>query len=71
MSEEKKRSGGPRSREGKQRVSLNALRHGLTSLKPQLLTWESATQFRELREALISELEPEGVVEAILVDRIG
>jgi hypothetical protein len=70
VSEENKRGGGPRSREGRARVSLNALRHGLTSLKPQLLGWESATQFRELREALIAELEPEGVVEAILVDRI-
>jgi hypothetical protein len=72
VSEDKsaKRGGGPRSREGKARVSLNALRHGLTSLRPQLLEWESAAQFRALAEALIEELRPDGVIQAILVDRI-
>jgi hypothetical protein len=65
-----KRGGGPKSRDGKARTSLNALKHGLTSLRPQLLEWESASQFRALSAALIEELAPEGVIEAILVDRI-
>jgi hypothetical protein len=68
--ESKPRSGGPRSRDGKASAAQNALRHGLTALKPRLLEWESTAQFQALAAALIEELKPEGVMEAILVDRI-
>lgn len=66
----KQRGGGPKSRDGKAKSSLNALKHGLTSLRPRLLEWESATQFRQLTAALVEELAPDGVVESLLVDRI-
>jgi hypothetical protein len=62
--------GGPRSREGKAVSSLNALRHGLTSAKARLLEWENPREFNALRDELVIELQPEGMVEAMLVDRI-
>lgn len=62
--------GGPRSREGKAVSSLNALRHGLTSAKARLLEWENPREFNALRAELVLELQPEGMVEAMLVDRI-
>lgn len=59
---------GPRTAAGKAVVSRNGLRHGL-SAKKALLKGEEA-EFAELMERLISELEPVGIVEELLVQRV-
>ena len=63
------RSTGPRTREGKDTVRLNALKHGLLS-QEALLPEEDADALRELGESLRAELQPVGVLEDLLVDQI-
>ena len=61
------KSTGPRTPEGKAAVSLNAMKHGLLS-KEILLPGEDEEALRELDERLRGELQPDGVVEVLLVD---
>jgi hypothetical protein len=63
------KSTGPKTPEGKAAVSLNALKHGLLS-KEILLPGEDEAALRELDEHLRGELQPVGVLEDRLVDRI-
>src|SRR5215208_2225787 len=63
------KSTGPKTPERKAAVSLNALKHGLLS-KEVLLPGEDEEALRELDESLRGELQPVGVVEVLLVDRI-
>jgi hypothetical protein len=63
------KSTGPRTPEGKAAVSLNAMKHGLLS-KEILLSGEDEEALRELDERLRGELQPDGVVEVLLVDRV-
>jgi hypothetical protein len=63
------KSTGPKTPEGKAAVSLNALKHGLLS-NEILLPGEDEEALRELDESLRGELQPVGVVEVLLVDRI-
>jgi hypothetical protein len=63
------KSTGPKTPEGKAAVSLNALKHGLLS-KEILLPGEDEEALRELDERLRGELQPDGVVEVLLVDRV-
>ena len=63
------KSTGPRTPEGKATVHLNALKHGLLS-QQVLLPGEDADALRELDEGLRAELQPVGVRENLLVNRI-
>jgi hypothetical protein len=63
------RSTGPKSSEGKERVRLNALKHGLLA-KDVVLPGEDAESFRVLSDRMFEDLEPEGELEAVLVGRI-
>ena len=63
------KSTGPRTPEGKNAVRLNALKHGLLS-QEVLLPEEDAEALRELEAGLRAELQPVGLLENILVDRI-
>jgi hypothetical protein len=63
------KSTGPRTPEGKNAVRLNALKHGLLS-QEVLLPGEDAEALRELDEGLRAELQPVGVLENLLVERI-
>lgn len=65
-----KKSTGPKSEEAKEAVSKNAIKHGLLA-KETLLPWEDGAALDILIERLISSLNPEGELEALLVDRIG
>lgn len=60
------KSTGPRDTS---RTRHNALKHGLLS-RNILLSGEEAGLLRELGERLTEELAPQGVLEALLVDRI-
>jgi hypothetical protein len=61
------RSTGPKTAEGKARVSTNALVHGLFA-RQALLPYEAPHEFEELGEALRAALNPQGVHEQILVE---
>lgn len=56
--QDKNKRGGPKTKEGKSRISNNALKHGLTSAK-LILPSESLEEFHSLRDRLIEELKPE------------
>lgn len=63
------KSTGPKTLEGKAAVRLNAVKHGLHS-EQILLPDEDEDALRELSERLLAELQPEGELENLLVDRI-
>jgi hypothetical protein len=63
------KSQGPKTEEGKQRSSSNALKHGL-SAKTLCLNTENPSALEELRERYIRELQPEGQIELDLVEEI-
>ena len=66
-----RKSTGPRTVEGKQRSSLNALRHGLASvsiLAPR--RGEDAWEFSLLRTALMEQYQPANITEAQLVELV-
>jgi hypothetical protein len=64
-----KKSSGPRTNEGKARVSYNALKHGLTAER-LLLPGENAEEFEEYRADLIEYFSPEGPLEAEFAERV-
>jgi CRISPR/Cas system-associated endonuclease Cas1 len=63
------KKGGVKTAEGKALTRLNALKHGLLS-QEVLLTGENEETMAELEERLEAELQPQGELEKILVDRI-
>jgi hypothetical protein len=63
------KSTGPKTLESKTAVRLNAVKHGLLS-DQVLLPDEDEDALRELSERLRAELQPEGELENLLVDRI-
>lgn len=63
------KSTGPRTPEGKARVSFNALRHGLLSGEVTLFN-EDEADFQKLGRRLHADLQPLGEFETFLVDRI-
>ena len=64
------RSTGPRSTAGKAVVSRNARKHGLLS-RNLVIDGESQEEFAELLRLLDDELQPVGLVEHALVERVG
>src|SRR6185503_7855122 len=63
------KSTGPRSRTGKSRSSMNALKHGLLARRV-VVGDEDRSVYVELRGALQRDLQPVGVLEALLVERV-
>ncbi|MCP5117041.1 MAG: hypothetical protein GY953_39965 [bacterium] len=61
-----KKSTGPRTREGKRRVSQNALKHGL-SASQVVIPGEDEAELERLGEAFVETLEPRNEVEVALV----
>jgi hypothetical protein len=62
-------STGPRTPEGKRRVSLNALKHGLTGRQVVMPT-EDPDEFDAHRNDLLTELDPQGAVQSALAEQI-
>lgn len=62
-------STGPRTEEGKQRSSMNALKHGLTA-ESVVLPGEDAAQFDALQQRFMEEYAPQTVLETELVKLI-
>jgi hypothetical protein len=64
------KSRGPKTAAGKARSARNALKHGLCSKTLLVLAEEDAAQFRALEAALLAELAPVGVLQAVLAQRV-
>jgi hypothetical protein len=62
-------STGPRTEAGKEKVSANATRHGLSSKRVVLAT-EDRAAFDALRDQLVAHYEPADETERTLVDRL-
>jgi hypothetical protein len=67
--ENAKRSSGPKTPEGKQAASRNAIRHGLTGTQI-VIPGEDASAYEELRKGLHQSYKPATEAEKILVDQI-
>ena len=68
-----KKSTGPVTPEGKEIASRNSLRHGILSDEVYISTGHEITRaedFAELKADLFCEFQPEGTIEALLVDRL-
>ena len=63
------RSTGPRTPEGKARVALNAVKHGILCDLAVLPT-EDRGEFEDFRDALVGDLAPLGAMEQVLAERI-
>jgi len=67
------RSSGPRTSQGKRAVRWNAVKHGLLAKEVVIREGdgaESAEEFRNLHAQLREDLQPEGVVEEMLVEKV-
>jgi hypothetical protein len=64
-----RRAGGPRTSKGKERSKHNALKHGLFS-KAVLLKDEPRAEFDYLLSELCNDLQPVGMLEVVLVDKL-
>ena len=67
--ENAKKSTGPKTQEGKEIVSKNAIKHGLFS-NQALITGENLDQYNLNRDQLLEELNPATKMELILAERI-
>jgi hypothetical protein len=73
------KSTGPRTSEGKTKVSQNAVKHGLSARqdvrlggasRSQIISSESQAEFDLYREQMLSELAPASPMESMLAERI-
>ena len=63
------KKGGPKTREGKSRIRLNAIKHGLLS-RDVLLPGEDVEAFNQMRQNLIDEYQPQGQVEEMQLELV-
>jgi hypothetical protein len=63
------KSTGPRTAEGKERASQNAVKHGLLA-KEAVIAGEDPAEFEVYREGMLRTLAPAGAVEAMLAERV-
>jgi len=66
-------STGPRTREGKQRAAMNALRHGIlakSAFCPTIEGDDKRAQFEEILEGLIEEYQPREMTEVMTVQQL-
>ena len=64
-----RKSTGPRTAEGKERASQNAVRHGLLA-REAVIVGEDPTEFDAYREGMLATLAPVGPVEEMLAERV-
>ena len=63
------KSTGPRTAEGKRKVSQNARKHGLFA-SPKVIRGEDQGQFEKYRKDMLSEMRPVGTGESMLAERV-
>ncbi len=64
------KSTGPRTPEGKARVRLNALKHGLSARYDVPPSAGEQEEFRSLRRGFLAELQPTGPLERLLAEQV-
>jgi hypothetical protein len=64
-----RKSTGPRTAEGKERASQNAVKHGLLA-REAVIAGEDPEEFESYREGMLADLAPVGPVEAMLAERV-
>src|SRR5580700_9259763 len=64
-----KHSTGPKTAEGKQKSSLNALRHGLTG-QIVVMPTEDLEAYQQHLKSFTDQLSPKGIIEASLVQAL-
>ena len=67
------KSTGPKSKAGKEKSKMNALKHGLVAQATMIPVGEAKendTEFTELLDRVMAEFEPQGFIEEILAERI-
>jgi hypothetical protein len=64
------KSPGPKTPEGKQRSSRNALKHGLRAEHHVVVDGESAEAFAAFEAALVADLAPQGALQTLIAGRI-
>ena len=65
--------GGPKTPEGKAKVRLNAVKHGILSTEAVIRLGdlkEDEDEYATLREQFFSEMQPVGLLEIMLVDKL-
>jgi hypothetical protein len=63
------KSTGAKTKEGKSKVSQNAIKHGILSIKP-ILPWEPENEFEKFSLEFKNSLKPQGGIESFLVERL-
>jgi len=63
------KSSGPQTQEGKDAVSQNAVKHGLTA-RQDVISSESQAEFEQYRDRMLGELAPDSPMESMLAERI-
>ncbi|MDO8652460.1 MAG: hypothetical protein Q7R66_09745 [Undibacterium sp.] len=64
-----KRTGGPRTKEGKVAVAANAMTHGVNTAL-MVIPGEDASEFEQLFQSMAGDFSPQGTAETLLVHRI-
>jgi hypothetical protein len=64
------KSRGPKTAAGKARSAKNALKHGLCSKKLLVLAEEDVAELQAFEAALLEDLAPVGVLQAVLAERV-
>jgi hypothetical protein len=64
-----KKSGGPSTKQGKEKSRRNAVKHGIFA-KVVLLHDEPTAQFDNLLQGIRNDLQPEGTLEGVLVEKL-
>ena len=64
-----KKSTGPKTPQGKQIISQNALKHGLSAAN-DIISSESRPDFDLYRDRLLAELAPQSPIESMLAERV-
>jgi len=63
------KSTGPQTPQGKEIISQNAVKHGLTAAN-DIISSESQTEFELYRDRMLDELAPQSPVESMLAERV-
>jgi hypothetical protein len=63
------RTGGPKTAAGKRRSSRNSIKHGIFS-KSIFTEDENRADFRNLYRGLMQSIQPDGIAEKILVEKL-
>ena len=64
-----RKSGGPSTKQGKEKNCRNAVKHGIFA-KVVLLHDEPTTQFDNLLQGIRNDLQPEGTLEGVLIEKL-